>query len=68
MSNDKLKNLTLIDCTPAEQVLETISTVETVEATYQSNPLKADLYSKLAAFRNSQRKFGIKDAIKDSLK
>jgi len=62
MSKDKLKNFTVIDGTSTEDI------VESVNKTYQSNPLKSDLYSKLAAFRNSQRKFGIKDVIKDSLK
>ena len=61
MSNDRFKNFTVIDGT-------TESTTETVDKTYQSNPLKSDLYSKLAAFRNSQKKFGIQDVIKDSLK
>lgn len=35
---------------------------------YQSNPMKSDLYSKLSAFRKSQKKFTIQDMIKDSLK
>ena len=35
---------------------------------YQSNPVKNDLYSKLLAYRQSQKKFTAKDLIKDSLK
>ncbi len=64
MNKDKFKNLTVIDGTTEE----TKVSVELPQETYQSNPMKTDLYSRLAAFRNSQRKFGIKDVIKDSLK
>ncbi len=35
---------------------------------YQSNPVKSNLYAKLLAYRQSQKKFGIKDLINDSLK
>lgn len=35
---------------------------------YQSNPVKSDLYSKLLAYKQSQKKFNVKDLIKDSLK
>lgn len=35
---------------------------------YQSNPLKSDLYSKLLAYRQSQKKFNVQDLIRDSLK
>ena len=35
---------------------------------YQSNPLKSDLLSKLHAFRQSQKKFTVKDLIRDGLK
>ena len=58
-----MKNLTLIKDSVTEQEIQV-----TPEKVYQSNPMKSDLYSRLSAFRNSQRKFGIKDAIKDSLK
>ena len=58
MNKDKFKNLTVIDGVKSE--------IEQI--TYQSNPLKTDLYSRLAAFRNSQRKFNVQDVIKDSLK
>ena len=47
---------------------ETKASVELQQEEYQSNPVKTDLYSRLAAFRNSQRKFNIQDVIKDSLK
>ncbi|MGN1154460.1 MAG: hypothetical protein ACI4S3_10565 [Candidatus Gastranaerophilaceae bacterium] len=64
MNKDKFKNFTVIDGTREE----TKVSVELQQEEYQSNPIKTDLYSRLAAFRNSQRKFGIKDVIKDSLK
>lgn len=35
---------------------------------YQSDPIKSDLYSKLLAFRQSQKKFNIQDLIRDNLK
>ena len=38
------------------------------DSTYQSNPVKNDLYSKLAAYRQSLKKFNIQDLIRDSLK
>lgn len=64
MNKDKFKNFTVIDGVKTE----TENVQETSQNTYQSNPLKTDLYSRLAAFRNSQRKFNIQDVIKDSLK
>lgn len=64
MNKDKFKNLTVIDGVKPE----TENAQETSQNTYQSNPLKTDLYSRLVAFRNSQRKFNIQDVIKDSLK
>ena len=64
MNKDKFKNFTVIDGTQEETKIS----VELQQEEYQSNPIKTDLYSRLAAFRNSQRKFGIKDVIKDSLK
>ncbi len=64
MNKDKFKNFTVIDGVKPE----TENVQETSQNTYQSNPLKTDLYSRLAAFRNSQRKFNIQDVIKDSLK
>ena len=35
---------------------------------YQSDPIKSDLYSKLLAFRQSQKKFNVQDLIRDNLK
>ncbi len=64
MNKERFKNFTLIEGVKPDIEQEH----ETPEKAYQSNPLKSDLYSRLAAFRNSQRKFGIKDVIKDSLK
>jgi len=39
-----------------------------VDRVYQSNPVKSDLLSRLHAFRTSQKKFTVKDLIKDNLK
>ena len=64
MNKDKFKNFTVIDGVKPE----TEDAQEVAQNTYQSNPLKTDLYSRLSAFRNSQRKFNIQDVIKDSLK
>lgn len=64
MNKDKFKNFTVIDGVKSE----TESIQDTSQNTYQSNPLKTDLYSRLVAFRNSQRKFNVQDVIKDSLK
>lgn len=64
MNKDKFKNFTVIDGVKPE----TENAQETSQNTYQSNPVKTDLYSRLAAFRNSQRKFNVQDVIKDSLK
>ena len=65
MNKDKFKNFTVLDgeLSDTEQLKEA-----QIQHTYQSNPVKTDLYSRLAAFRNSQRKFNIQDVIKDSLK
>lgn len=61
-SEDMLKLIT-------NESLETEKEYMPVEdKVYQSNPLKSDLYSKLAAFRKSQKRFTIKDMIKDNLK
>ena len=46
-----------------------VETKESAESkVYKSDPIKADLYSKLLAFRQSQKKFKIQDLIRDSLK
>lgn len=65
MSKDKFKNFTVLDGKKSDT--EQLKEVQ-AQHTYQSNPVKTDLYSRLAAFRNSQRKFNIQDVIKDSLK
>lgn len=44
-----------------------ISEPET-DKVYQSNPVKSNLYSKLLAYRQSQKKFNVQDLIRDSLK
>lgn len=64
MNKDKFKNFTVIDGVKPE----TEQVQESPQKSYQSDPLKTDLYSRLAAFRNSQRKFSIQDVIKDTLK
>lgn len=48
--------------------LETKTSEPVVDKVYQSNPLKSDLLSRLHAFRTSQKKFTVKDLIKDNLK
>lgn len=48
--------------------VETEEIKDSVEQNYQSDPIKIDLYSKLLAFSKSQRKFSVKDLIRDSLK
>ena len=44
------------------------NSTKSVDRVYQSDPVKSDLLSKLHAFRHSQKKFTIKDIIKDGLK
>lgn len=39
-----------------------------IDKVYQSNPVKSNLYSKLLAYRQSQKKFNVNDLIRDSLK
>jgi len=42
---------------------------EAVESkVYQSNPVKSNLYAKMLAFRQSQKKFNVQDLIQDNLK
>ncbi|MCR5266562.1 MAG: hypothetical protein K6E29_08240 [Cyanobacteria bacterium RUI128] len=42
---------------------------QTNEKVYQSTPsAKTDLYAKMLAFRQSQKKFNVQDLIKDNLK
>ena len=65
MNKDKFKNFTVLDGKKSDT--EQLKEAQT-QHTYQSNPVKTDWYSRLAAFRNSQRKFNIQDVIKDSLK
>ena len=64
MNKEKENNITVLEFKKSEYK----PTDETEKVVYQSNPIKTDLYSRLAAFRNSQRKFAIEDVIKDSLK
>ena len=45
-----------------------ISTEPVEDNVYQSDPIKTDLYSKLLAFRQSQKKFNVNDLIHDRLK
>ena len=65
MNKESDKDMKLIISNPVET---TSDSDMVLEKTYQSDPLKIDLYSKLLAFRKSQKKFGIKDLIKDNLK
>lgn len=51
-----------------EKLNEKVTEVSVEDKVYQSDPIKSDLYSKLLAFRQSQKKFNIQDLIRDSLK
>lgn len=64
MKKESSKDMKLVISNP----VETEEINESVEKTYQSDPIKIDLYSKLLAFSKSQRKFSVKDLIRDSLK
>lgn len=65
MTKESDKDMKLIISNPVET---THDNDVLTEKNYQSDPIKIDLYSKLLAFRKSQKKFGIKDLIKDNLK
>lgn len=67
MKKESNKDMKLIISNPSD-VDNNVNYKEPVETNYQSDPIKIDLYSKLLAFSKSQKKFGIKDLIKDSLK
>ncbi len=67
MKKESDKDMKLVISNPTE-VDNNTDYKEPVETNYQSDPIKIALYSKLLAFSKSQKKFGIKDLIKDSLK
>lgn len=67
MKKESSKDMKLVISNPSEVDNKT-DYKESVETNYQSDPIKIDLYSKLLAFSKSQRKFNVKDLIKDSLK
>ncbi len=64
MKKESSKDMKLVISNP----VETEEIKDSVEQNYQSDPIKIDLYSKLLAFSKSQRKFSVKDLIRDSLK
>ena len=69
MKKERLSMLKLIkndDIGLTNDVKEVDNSIQ--DKVYQSNPVKSNLYSKLLAYRQSQKKFGIKDLINDSLK
>ena len=69
MKKERLKNMRLITSDLTEVKPSDIKIPEPEESkVYQSNPLKTDLYSKLLAYRQSQKKFTAQDLIRDSLK
>ncbi|GEM_PF-4534482 len=69
MTQERDKKMRLIVNENLETSPTSTNDTERVEnKVYQSNPMKADLYSKLMAFRHSQKKFTIKDLINDGLK
>ena len=48
---------------------DTSESVKHKDKVYQSTPsAKTDLYAKMLAFRQSQKKFNVQDLIKDNLK
>jgi hypothetical protein len=65
MDKESKKDMKLIISNDTET---DVKNSKAVENNYQSDPIKIDLYSKLLAFNKSQRKFNVKDLIKDSLK
>lgn len=67
MNKESDKNMKLVISNSSEIDNKT-DLRESVETDYQSDPIKIDLYSKMLAFHKSQRKFSIKDLIKDNLK
>ena len=66
MKKESSKDMKLIISNPDVDVKTELK--ESVEKNYQSDPIKIDLYSKMLAFHKSQKKFSIKDLIKDNLK
>jgi len=69
MKKERLKNMRVITSDAAEIKPSDIKIFEPEDnKVYQSNPLKSDLYSKLLAYRQSQKKFTVQDLIRDSLK
>lgn len=67
MKKESSKDMKLVISNPSE-VDNRTDYKDSVETNYQSDPIKIDLYSKLLAFSKSQRKYSVKDLIKDSLK
>lgn len=66
MKKESEKMLKLI--TNENAIVQEEEKVTVEDKVYQSDPIKTDLYAKLNAFRKSQKKFTIKDLIRDNLK
>ena len=69
MKKERDQKMRLITNDTTELKPSDITLSEPIEdKVYQSNPVKSDLYSKLLAYRQSQKKFTIKDLIRENLK
>ena len=69
MKREKVTKLRLIESDIVRINPSHVEIPEPIEdSKYQSNPVKSGLYSKLAAYRQSLKKFNVQDLIRDSLK
>ncbi len=69
MTKERDDNMRLIVNENVDTSPTKIKDTEPIEdKVYQSDPIKTDLYSKLLAFRQSQKKFNVQDLINDRLK
>ena len=62
------KMLKLVTSNETEINTSEVKLPEVENKVYQSDPIKTNLYAKLLAFRQSQKKFNVQDLIRDSLK
>lgn len=68
MKKERFTKLRAVTSDAADSDLKDVSNVSETFVHYQSNPMKMNLYSKLLAYRQSLKKFNIKDLIRDTLK
>lgn len=69
MKRERYTGLRLVEPDIVQTDSSDIEVSESItDSKYQSDPVRRDLYSKLAAYRQSLRKFNIRDLIRDSLK